>query len=83
MRSVTASDPPASSNRIAEARKRRKLQTYEIYQDYATFDVHYVNGPSITRLRKEAAGNDSEGSPDEVHSRGVELQSRVVRLPLS
>jgi (4S)-4-hydroxy-5-phosphonooxypentane-2,3-dione isomerase len=32
-----------------------KVLLYEVYQDDAAFDVHF-NGPSITRLRKEAAG---------------------------
>jgi autoinducer 2-degrading protein len=32
-----------------------KLLVYEVYQDDAAFEVHF-NGPSITQLRKEAAG---------------------------
>jgi quinol monooxygenase YgiN len=28
---------------------------YEVYQDDAAFDAHF-NGPSIARLREEAAG---------------------------
>jgi autoinducer 2-degrading protein len=32
-----------------------KLLLYEVYQDDAAFEKHF-NGPSITRLREEAAG---------------------------
>jgi quinol monooxygenase YgiN len=32
-----------------------KLLLYQVYQDDAAFETHF-NGPSITRLREEAAG---------------------------
>lgn len=32
-----------------------KLLLYELYRDDAAFDVHF-NGPSIVRVREEAAG---------------------------
>ena len=32
-----------------------KVLLYEVYQDDAAFDAHF-NGPSIARLREEAAG---------------------------
>src|ERR1700756_2165129 len=32
-----------------------KVLLYELYQDDAAFDVHF-NGPSIARVREEAAG---------------------------
>jgi quinol monooxygenase YgiN len=32
-----------------------KVLLYELYQDEPAFDVHF-SGPSITRLREEAAG---------------------------
>ncbi|HML07528.1 MAG TPA: putative quinol monooxygenase [Xanthobacteraceae bacterium] len=32
-----------------------KVLVYEVYQDQAAFDAHW-NGPSLARLREEAAG---------------------------
>jgi quinol monooxygenase YgiN len=32
-----------------------KVLLYEVYRDDAAFDVHF-NGPSISRVREEAAG---------------------------
>jgi (4S)-4-hydroxy-5-phosphonooxypentane-2,3-dione isomerase len=40
---------------LAPREDNTKLLIYEVYQDDAAFDVHF-NGPSISRVRQEAAG---------------------------